>query len=211
MSKNGSIEVTGRNGLRGVWCRPEGEGAPTAEEWADIRLEDGRRLSLPGRLLERLEDGTFAIPLGPEDLPPQGGSIQSTANLETLERIIPVLAEQVEVGKRRVQTGRVRIHKSVETQDHVVDMPLLRDELEIERVPMDQIVDGPVTIREEGDTLIVPLLEEVLVVETKIRVREELRITRKRVEQHAPQTVRLRRETATVEREPATREPMKNS
>lgn len=212
MARDGAVEVTGRDGLRGSWCRPEGEGTPTPGEWVEIRLDDGRLLTLPGRLLERLEDGTFAIPIGSGDIPPPQERIDPVANGDASERIIPVVAERVEVGKRTVKAGKIRVHKTVEVGEEVVDMPLARDELDVERVPIDRIVEGPVAIRREGDTIVVPILEEELVVQVRVRLREEIRITRKTVESRDLRTIRVRKEVATVERVPSgSGEPIKNS
>ena len=84
--------------------------------------------------------------------------------------------------------------------EEVVDPPLLRDEVVVERVPIKRVVDGPISVRSEGDTMIVPVLEEVLVVETRLLVTEELRITTRRTETHRPVPVTVRREDVTVER-----------
>jgi stress response protein YsnF len=62
------------------------------------------------------------------------------------------------------------------------------------------VLDGDVKIRQEGDTLIVPLAEEVLVVEKRVFVREEVRITRRREQVREPQQVPVRREDVVVER-----------
>ena len=82
----------------------------------------------------------------------------------------------------------------------VVDLPLTREEVSVERVAVNRVVDGPVETRREGDTWIVPVLEEVLVVEKRLMLREEVRITTRRTEVAEPQTVTLRREEAVVER-----------
>jgi uncharacterized protein (TIGR02271 family) len=116
---------------------------------------------------------------------------------------IPVVEEQLTVGTRAVETGRgVRIHKTISEQPVVIDERLVRDEMAIERVPVDQIValeDKPVT-RYEGDTLVVPVFEEVLVVERRLRIKEELRITRIRHEERYQDTVSLKAERVEVER-----------
>jgi len=86
-----------------------------------------------------------------------------------------------------------------------VDEPLMREEYDVERVPIDEFVDGPVGPRHEGETLIEPVLEEVLVVEKRLVVREELRITRRRTEERKPQRVKLLSEEVSVERAEAAR------
>ena len=70
----------------------------------------------------------------------------------------------------------------------------------MERVAVDRAVDSPVPVRHVGDTIIVPVLREVLVVEKQLRLVEELHIRKKRTERHQAQTVTLRKEEATVER-----------
>jgi uncharacterized protein (TIGR02271 family) len=114
--------------------------------------------------------------------------------------VVPVVAEQLEVQKRKVEGGGVRIRKTVREREEVVDEPLMREEVQVKRVPVNKVVDGPVPVRHVGDTMIVSLLEEVLVVEKKLMVKEELHITKEQVESYRPQRVRLRTEEAVVER-----------
>jgi len=116
---------------------------------------------------------------------------------------IPVVEEQLVVGTRVVDTGRgVRVHKSVTEHPVTIDERLLREELRIEHVPIDRLVnagDAP-GHRHEGDTLVIPVLEEVLVVERKVRIKEELHITRVRHEERHAETVTLKAERVEVER-----------
>lgn len=116
---------------------------------------------------------------------------------------IPVIEEQLEVDTRVVDTGRgVRIHKTVSERPVTVDERLARDEVEVRHVPVDRIVapeDAPVT-RYEGDTLVVPVLEEVLVVERRLRIKEELHITRIRHEERYHDTIVLKNEQVEIER-----------
>ena len=52
-----------------------------------------------------------------------------------------------------------------------------------------------------GDTTIYPVLREVLVVEKRLKLVEEVRVTRKQTTNHVQERVRLRREEITVERD----------
>ena len=116
---------------------------------------------------------------------------------------VPVFREEVQVDKRSVDTGRgVRIHKTVAEHPCHIDERLLRDEVEVSHVPVDRIVplDAAPATRYEGETLVVPILEEVLVVERRVRIKEELRITRTRREEHHAETVMLKSEQVSVER-----------
>lgn len=116
---------------------------------------------------------------------------------------VPVVREEVQVEKQVVDTGRgVRIHKTVAEHPCHIDERLLRDDVEVSHVPVDRIVplDAAPATRYEGDTLVVPILEEVLVVERRVRIKEELRITRTRREEHHAETVMLKSEQVSVER-----------
>ena len=73
----------------------------------------------------------------------------------------------------------------------------------MERVAIDQWVDEAPPIRNEGETLVVPVVEEVLVVEKRLRLREEIRLTWHHEEEHEPRHFVVRREEVRVERVPA--------
>ena len=116
---------------------------------------------------------------------------------------IPVVAEQLAVGTRTVDTGRgVRVHKTVIEQPVTIDEALGHDEVDVRHVAVDRIVapDEVPATRYEGDTLVVPVLEEVLVVERRVRIKEELHITRIRREEHHQEQVSLKAEQVSVER-----------
>lgn len=116
---------------------------------------------------------------------------------------LPVHEEQLRVGTRSGDTGRgVRVHKAVASHPQRVEASLLHTELEVRHVPVDRIVaasEAPVA-RQEGDTFIVPVLEEVLVTERRVRIKEELHITTVRRQVHHSETVFLKSEAVSVER-----------
>jgi uncharacterized protein (TIGR02271 family) len=123
-------------------------------------------------------------------------------------RVIPIVEEVFDVQRRRVETGKVRITKVVHEREEVVNVPRVHEEVTVERVTLNRMVDAPVSMRQEGDTLIIPLLEEVVVMEKRLMVKEELRITKRRIEEHESQQVTLRREEAVVERfDPSEQQP----
>ncbi|USX20606.1 YsnF/AvaK domain-containing protein [Oxalobacteraceae bacterium OTU3REALA1] len=128
------------------------------------------------------------------DIPPQHAAEGETVTL-------PVYQEQLHVDTRLADTGHgVRVHKHVRSHPHQLDQTLWHDELDVRHVPVDRVVNAPPAARYEGDTFIVPVLEEVLVVEKRYRIREELHITRLRHASRHQETVPLRAEHVTVER-----------
>jgi len=120
-------------------------------------------------------------------------------NLGESERVqIPLAAERVHVGRRLRRTGTVRVSTRVERWTAVVDPPLRRQRIDVRRRRVDRFVDRPPDVRRVGNTLIVPIVEEVVV--TRLKVVEEIAITLQRSIERRPQRVELRRERAVVER-----------
>ncbi|MBB1492738.1 YsnF/AvaK domain-containing protein [Paracoccus sp. MC1854] len=114
-------------------------------------------------------------------------------------QIIPIVEEQVLVLKRKTLTEGVRVRTVVREDEALIDEPVVRETVEVERVPLGRWVDGPVPVRQEGDITIVTLVEEVVVVEKRLRATEEIRITRRRDAGQHSETVTLRHEEAVIE------------
>lgn len=115
---------------------------------------------------------------------------------------VPVIEEFLHVGTRLIDTGRgVRIHKAVLQTPHLVEQNLLQEEMTIEHVRHDRALEaGQVPeVRYEGETLIIPVLEEVLVVQKQLRLKEEIRVTRTRHSVSSSQTVMLDAEQVRLE------------
>ena len=119
----------------------------------------------------------------------------------TRERI-PVVEETVTIDKRQTVKGVVRARTETHEDVVVVDEPTLCEQVEVERVAIDRFVDAPVAVRQEGDTTIIPVFEEVVVVEKRLKLVEEVRLTKRQTTTHQPQTITLRRQEAVVERLP---------
>jgi len=113
---------------------------------------------------------------------------------------ILVVEERPVVRKRRRVTGAVRVRTQVREGTEVVDRPVTIEEVEVERVPVDRWVDQPAEVREEGDVTIIPVHAEVLVVEKRLKLVEEIRVRRRRSEERRRAEVVLRSEEALVER-----------
>jgi stress response protein YsnF len=128
-------------------------------------------------------------------------SADTAENAETGHMTIPVHAEILEPHLREVQQGRVIIHKRVETHPVEEQIELEREVVEIDHVPIGEDVDDVPEVRQEGDTTVVPVVEEYLVVEKRLRLVEEVRITRQ-IEVDT-ETIRdeLRREVIDVDEE----------
>ena len=111
------------------------------------------------------------------------------------------------VRKERVATETVRLRKRVHEDEEVLDVPVQTEAIEVERVPVGRWLDAPAEVRHEGDTTVYPVVEEVLVVEKRLRLVEEVRVTRRQTTRHVQERVGLRREEIVVERDAASRDP----
>jgi uncharacterized protein (TIGR02271 family) len=160
-----------------------------------VQFEGGASLLVPLEALTREGDGSYHLTLDAL----AGERHGAAGEMNAAPLVLPIVEEAFTVHTSAVETGRVRINKMVHEREEIIDPPLLRDEVVIERVPINRVIEAPISARSEQDTLIIPLLEEVLVVEKRLLLKEELRITKRRIETHTPQRVTLRREEATVE------------
>jgi stress response protein YsnF len=119
--------------------------------------------------------------------------------------IIPIVEERAELRVREVERGRVRINVAVDEREALAEAVLRQEDIDVERVPVGRTVAEPPPVREEGDVLIVPLVEERLVVRTELVLKEELRITRRQRAESVSVPVRLRSERAEVTRSEGSR------
>ncbi|MDX1933184.1 MAG: YsnF/AvaK domain-containing protein [Capsulimonadales bacterium] len=171
---------------------------PDASGFLRIRTEKGDFLRVPASLLKTSADGRVQSPMSLRELE----MVYRTDGAEVGQGItVPVVAEQVRVEKRTVETGVIRVRKTIREEVETVDEPLLQERVSVERIPVDRIWEGPLPEpRQEGDTLIIPVLEEVLVVRKELRLKEEIRIRREQEAVSRPQQVVLKQENVTIER-----------
>jgi uncharacterized protein (TIGR02271 family) len=164
-----------------------------------VQTESGQQFLVPTELLVQQPDGSYSLPLRLAELEHSGSEHRGH---QDEPMVVPVLVEELEVQKRPVETGKVRITKVVHERETTVDEPLWHDDVAITRVPIQRVVEGPVPVREENDTTIISVVEEVLVVEKRWMLREEIHIRKQRIETHQPQRITLRSEEVQVERVP---------
>ena len=115
-------------------------------------------------------------------------------------KIVEVVEERAVITKHTKLTGGVRVRTVVHENEEIVDEPLSTEQVEVARMPLDQWVEAPIPVRQEGDTTIITLHEEVIVVEKRLRAIEEVHLIRERSTRSAPKRITLRREEAMIER-----------
>src|SRR3954468_20577532 len=108
------------------------------------------------------------------------------------EASIPLAQENLTVAKRSMENGRVRIRTVVDEKLVRVSEQLERDDVTIERVSANREVAQAPDVREENGVLIIPVLEEIAVVEKRLFLREELHIHRNRHTEPIDEAVRVR-------------------
>jgi uncharacterized protein (TIGR02271 family) len=196
MNPSAAVRVTDPQGVRGTI---DTTAWPLDGRRAEVLVsfEGGQQVLVPLELLVRQEDGSYRLTV---DLAVWARPRGAGAEAPEPPLVLPVMEETLTVDTRPVETGRVRIRKVVTEREALVDPPLLREEVSIERVPVNRIVEGPLPVRYEGDTMIISLVEEVLVVDTRLLLTEEVHITTRRTETHTPQRVTLRHEDVTIKR-----------
>lgn len=113
--------------------------------------------------------------------------------------IVPLVAETAAVSKRFRTTGRVRVKVRTETERRMLVEELAGQEIEIQRVPRNELIEAIPEVRTENGTTIIPLVQEQLVVEKRLVLVEEVRLHRVHTKQTVTVPVDLRAERADVE------------
>ncbi|MBL6459057.1 YsnF/AvaK domain-containing protein [Belnapia sp. T6] len=119
-----------------------------------------------------------------------------------IEQVAPLIEEVLRVGKRSVENGRVRVSLRTEAVEERVRSTLGTRRAEVERVQIGHEVSEPPQTRQEGDVLIVPVVEQILVVERRLVLKEEIHLRFVDDEEIVEQLVERRVQHATIERVP---------
>ncbi len=122
------------------------------------------------------------------DLPDEG----------TVDEVLQLHAERLDVRRRVRQTGEVRVAIQTRNRDEQVDEQLNRREVRVERVAIDRFVDQMPEVREEGETTVIPVVEEILV--RRLFLKEEVRVTRIDTTHPHRETVTLRYQDVVISR-----------
>jgi len=216
------VVVKDSEGVTGTMPDPKTEVGLPSE--VTVHLDKGGEVTVPSQLLSRkmlgsgyVFRGTFAEFYGlgtqgtrePDTAHSRPGDRRAAAVAErppetlTPEQgalVVPVVEEQLKVGRKRVETGKVRITKVVNERRELIEEPVFGEDVEVKRVPVDRVVDGPPPpVRMEGDVMIIPLLEERVVTQKQVFLKEELHVIKRKYETTSSEEVTLRTEEAVVE------------
>ena len=194
MSDADLIVIIDADGIRGEADVAEFEAEESRKVWVTF---EGRRVLVPRDQLTLEEENVYRLPVRLEAYLPDEDRSEETV-------VLSVAEETADVKKRLKDLGVVRVRKTVSEDEELIEVPLTSEEVEVERVTIDRVVDGPVPVRQEGDTTILPLIEEVLVVQKQLVLKEEVHITKVQTETVVEERVTLRKEEVSVEHVDAT-------
>lgn len=122
-------------------------------------------------------------------------SVQNETN-----RVFPVIQEEAIVEKRVVETGKVVISKKVSEHEEIVDVPLFQEKVDVERVPINQVVQERPAVRQEGEVMIIPVVQEQVFYQKRLVLVEELHVRKQVVQTHQPQKITLIKEDVEINR-----------
>ncbi len=118
------------------------------------------------------------------------------------EIVLPIVEERLAVGRRIVETGRVRVTAVTDEQPEVVRETLAHTGVEIERTAIGEEVLAVPPVRDEGDSIVIPVVREELVVTKRLILVEEVRLRRTATREDVSREVMLRSQRAVIERDP---------
>ena len=104
--------------------------------------------------------------------------------------------EELRAGVREREAGKVNVRKRVRTERERMAVPRRREQVNVERVPVNEPTSGA----EIGeDEVVIPVVEEEIVVQKRAVVREEIRVRKDVVEDEEVVEADLRKEEVEVE------------
>ena len=94
------------------------------------------------------------------------------------EQTLELREEELVVQRKMREIGEAHIRTRIEEVPARLEVEATAEEVEVEHVPVGQVVSERVEPYQDGDVLIVPIYEEQLVVTKRLLLREQLRIRR---------------------------------
>jgi stress response protein YsnF len=121
---------------------------------------------------------------------------------EAHEATLRLHAERPVVEARQVEGDIVRVAAVTHVREQAVEVPLTREIIDIERIAIGKVVEIAPPIRYEDDVTILPVLEEVevVIIERRLVLKEEIHVRRRRITEMYSETVSLREQSAVVTR-----------
>jgi stress response protein YsnF len=127
--------------------------------------------------------------------------MSQNSSAEKRDIVIPLYAEEVSIERRKIVGDTIRVTVRTNTTEQVIDEHTTHTRVIVECTPIGKPIDSVPPVRTEADTIVIPVVEEVIVVARKLVLKEEIRVRRvQTAEHHHRETVNLREQYATIER-----------
>lgn len=120
---------------------------------------------------------------------------------ETRARNIPLREEQLRAEKQRVQAGEVELHKDVIAEQQSIDVPVMHEEVYIERRPVTEGRVEDQTPIGQDETIRIPLSAEQVNVSKETKVTGEVSVEKRAVEETQRVSDTVKHEEIHVEKE----------
>jgi hypothetical protein len=114
---------------------------------------------------------------------------------------IKVVEERLDVQRHLAEVGALRVRLETSVRTELVDAPVVARSFQVERVERNAVVQAQREPWYEGEVLVVPVYEEVVV--RQLLLKEELRIVPSPYVQPAAQAVELKSQSVVIERRDA--------
>jgi uncharacterized protein (TIGR02271 family) len=134
-----------------------------------------------------------------------GGTGEARGEGQEAQRLT-LSEEELEARKRVREAGEVTVRKEVVTEHRQIDVPVLKEEVHVERRPA-SASSAPEGASFEEETVRVPVREEEVEITKRPRVREEVRVSKTARQQEQRVEGDVRREEARIDRSEGTDEP----
>jgi uncharacterized protein (TIGR02271 family) len=136
------------------------------------------------------------------DVPTTEEAFDEVAREVADEAVLRLLVEELSIDRRKIETGRLRVRRVTHERVEDVEMDLERVEAEFERIPVGAIVEERPQVRETEDAIVIPVVEEIVVVERRLLLKEEIHVRKKRKVERIREQVTLRAQEAEIVRVP---------
>ena len=120
-------------------------------EFNTVKLSNGKEITVPSASLEPQQDGSFYLQDG-----------------------------QAHGAPPPLESAKGPVAETSSESDASVDAALFKEDIDVQRVPVNRVLDRPAETRVENGVTIIPVMEERLKVEKQLILREEIRIVKKR-------------------------------
>nr|WP_024966726.1 YsnF/AvaK domain-containing protein [Pantoea sp. IMH] len=117
--------------------------------------------------------------------------------------IMPLAEEEVTLSKQREVDSRLRLERTTHSVDKLLEAELTRDEVHIEHVAKNQLLtsDDSPQVRQEGEVLIIPVIEEQVEIIRRKVLKEEIHIHKRTKTELFRESVTLRNQEVTITKE----------